>query len=134
MGLYIFVIAAAIAVIGILLIFKRQVEQIKEDPSRVGVAQQNFFIGTAIIEIVPILLLIYGIVNLETVPVEEIYVPVVIVALLMVFSVFFILLQRAVDVDEESKQPVTTFSFVAIAMANAIPLIAIVFLFMAGQG
>lgn len=133
MGVYIFVLAAAIAVFGILIFYKRNVELIKEDPSNTPEAHKNFFIGAAISESIPLILVIMGIVNLEQVPMEEIYFPAIIVVFLMVFSLFFIFLQRAVGTDEESKPRVTTFSLIAVAVTNAIPFIALLFLFMSTQ-
>ena len=133
MGVYIFVIAAALAVFGILMMYKKNVERLKEDPSQIGEAHRSFFIGTAVIEALPIVLLILGLVNLEPVPMEDIYLPAIIIVLLAAFSVFFIFLQRAVGTDEESKQAVNNFSMIAIMMSNAIPIIALVFLFLSVQ-
>ena len=134
MGVYIFVIAAAVAVFGILMMYKKNVERLKENPSQVAEVHKNFFIGTAVIEALPIVLLILGFVNVEPVPMEQIYLPAIIVIMLIAFSVFFIFLQRAVGTDEDSKQVVTSFSMIAVMMSNAIPIIALVFLFLSAQG
>ena len=133
MGLYIFVLAAALAVFGILFFFKRNVERIKEDPSQYPEAQKNFFIGTAISEALPIVLLVLGFANQPKAPLEEIYLPLVIVGFLLIFSIFFIFLQRAVGVDEDSKPFVTNFSLIAVTVSVSIPIIAIVFLFLSVQ-
>ena len=132
MGLYIYVLAAAIAVFGILIAFKINVEKIKENPDQREKAQQNFFIGVAISESIPIILLIFGFINMETASsMEEIYLPVILVIMLMAFAIFFVFLQRSVGVEAKSKEVIKVFSFIGIAMANAIPIIALVFLFMA---
>lgn len=131
--MYIYVLAAAIAVFGILIFFKRNVELIKEDPNQVQEAQKNFFIGTAISESLPIVLLILGFVNQEPVTMDEITLPLIIVAGLIAFAVFFIFLQRAVGVDEENKQAVMNFSMIAVALSCAIPIVAIVFMFLSLQ-
>ena len=132
MGLYIYVLAAAIAVFGILIVFKINVEKIKENPDQREKAQQNFFIGAAISESLPIILLIFGIISMETATsMEELYLPAIIIIMLMAFAVFFIFLQRTVGVDAKSKEVIKIFSFIGIAMANAVPIIALMFLFMA---
>lgn len=133
MGLYIFVLAAALAVFGILIMYKKNVERLKEDPSQVGEVHKSFFMSTAVIEALPIVLLILGIVNVEPVPMEDIYLPAIIIVMLAAFSIFFIFLQRAVGTDEDSKPVVNNFSMIAIMMSNAIPIIALVFLFMSVQ-
>lgn len=133
MGLSLYVLAAAIAVFGILMFYKRNVERIKEDPEQVAEAQKNFFIGAAISESLPIVLLILGLVNQDPVRMQDIYLPGLFIVGLMAFSVFFIFLQRAVGTDEASKQAVTNFSLVALMVTNAIPIVAIVFLIISVQ-
>lgn len=134
MGLYIYVAAAAIAVFGITFVFKSNVEKIKADPEQAPKAQTNFFIGAAISETLPIILLVLGLINQETAgSMEDIYFPAILIIMLMAFAVFFIMLQRSVGVPEDSKNIVDTFSFIAIAMANAIPIAALVFLFLSVQ-
>ncbi|WP_026909362.1 hypothetical protein [Paucisalibacillus globulus] len=124
---YYFALAAILAVIPILLIFKVNIEKIKENPSDVGSAQTKFFIGVAIAEVIPIILIVLGLMDLTPASsIEELYIPGLIVILCMVFAPFFILLQRSVGVPEEAKQKVTTFSMIAWAMVNAIPFISIV--------
>lgn len=134
MGLYIYVAAAAIAVFAIVFVFKLNVEKIKENPEQAPKAMTHFFIGAAISETLPIILLVLGLINLEPVhSIEEIYFPGILIIMFMAFAMFFILLQRAVGSHEDSKAAVNNFSFIAIAMANAIPIAALVFLFISVQ-
>ncbi|MFS0674982.1 hypothetical protein [Ornithinibacillus sp. 179-J 7C1 HS] len=128
---YLFAIAAILASISILLIFKINVEKIKENPENLSNVQTKFFIGVAIAEIIPIILIIFGMINLESASsLEELLIPGIIAISAMVFAPLFILLQRSIGVPEEAKQNVTTFAMIALAMANAIPLIALVGLIM----
>lgn len=132
MGLYIYVAAAALAVIGILSVYKINIEKIKKDPEEAAKIQQNFFIGVAISEALPIVLLIIGMMNMQPVQsMEELYFPVIITAALMIYAVFFIFLHRNAGTDDDAKAAVRPFSYVALAVTMSIPVIALVFIFMA---
>lgn len=132
MGLYIYVIASAIAVFGIIFVFKINVDKMKENSEYAPKAMNQFFIGAAISETLPIILLILGIINQEPVQsIEDIYFPGILIIMLMAFAVFFILLQRAVGSYEDSKAAVNNLSIIAIGMVNAIPIASFVFLFTA---
>ncbi|WP_249869287.1 hypothetical protein [Oceanobacillus saliphilus] len=126
---YLLAVAAVIAVTGIIIAFKINLDKIKRDPEQMGKAQSNFFIGAAISESIPIIMIVFALINAEPVPMEDLYVPAGIVMIMMVFAAIFIFLQRSVDVEEDQKQAVTSFSFIALGIANAIPLIALVFMF-----
>lgn len=120
---YLFAIAAALAVVSITFWFKINVEKLKENPTMVGKIQTSFFIGVAISETIPLILLVFGFMNIAPAStIEELYVPGIIVILSFVYAAFFVLLQRSVGVPEEAKQTVNTFSAVGLAMANAIPI------------
>lgn len=131
MGIYFYVIAAAMAVLGVLFFFKTNVEKMKANPEARGVAQTNFFIGVALSEVIPIALIIFAFSTTEpTFEMNDVMVPGIIILVLMVVSTFFIFLQRAVGVPEESRNIVNQFSMIAMAMANAVPIIALVFLYL----
>ncbi|MFC4025007.1 hypothetical protein ACFOUV_14530 [Oceanobacillus longus] len=129
MSPYLFTVAAVIAVIGIMVVFKINIDKMKENPEQFGKAQNNFFIGVALSESIPIILIVFGLINAEPVPMEELYIPAAIVIMMMVFAAFFIFLQRNVDVAEDQKQQVNSFSLIALMLANAIPIIALVMMF-----
>lgn len=131
MGAYLFVAAAVLAVLGILFVFKRNVDILKKDPDLITKVNNKLFIGVAISEAIPIVLIIIGFVTMETVSnISELMVPGVIIIMTMVFAIIFILLQTRIDVDEKSKSTVNSFGMITIALANAIPLISIAGLFM----
>lgn len=127
---YIFVFATVLAIFPILIIFKVAMEKIKVDPKNPAKAQIRFFIGAALSEVIPILLIIYGFANLS--PVEtmnELYMPGILILLFMGFATFFVLLQRTIDVDESNQDIVTVFSMIGLSLVNAIPIVSIVALF-----
>lgn len=131
MGAYLFAAAAVLAVLGILFVFKRNVDILKKDPDLITKVNNKLFIGVAISEAIPIVLIIIGFVTMETVSnISELMVPGVIIIMTMVFAIIFILLQTRIDVDEKSKSTVNSFGMITIALANAIPLISVAGLFM----
>ncbi|MGJ9458156.1 hypothetical protein [Oceanobacillus sp. CF4.6] len=129
MSPYLFTAAAIIAVIGIIMVFKINMDKIKENPEQLEKVQTNFFIGVALCESIPIILIVFALINAEPVPMEELYIPAAIVMMMMVFAAFFIFLQRNVDVAEDQKQRVNNFSLIALMLANAIPIVALVMMF-----
>lgn len=130
MGPYIFVIATILAITPILIVYKIAMDRLKENPEQNSKIYSQFFIGVALSETIPIILIIYGFANLTMVAsIEEIYTPGLIIILFTALAALFIFLQRAVDVTEDLKGMVTTFSFIALAMSTAIPIISIVALF-----
>ena len=129
MSPYLFTAAAIIAVIGILIVFKINLDKIKADPEQVAKAQTNFFIGAAISESVPLIMIIYAIIHAVPLSIEDLYVPAFIIIILMAFAMFFIFLQRKVDVEEDRRQAENQFSIIAIALINAVPIIALVLMF-----
>jgi F0F1-type ATP synthase membrane subunit c/vacuolar-type H+-ATPase subunit K len=128
---YIFVAAAALAVIPILILFKINVEKLKENPEVRGKVQTNFMIGVAVSEIIPIILIIFGFVNMEQAAnIEELYIPGLIILFIMAFSVFFIFLQKNVGVDPAARTVINAFSIVSIPLSTAIPIISLIALFL----
>ncbi|WP_163969540.1 hypothetical protein [Oceanobacillus halotolerans] len=131
MSTTIFVLAAVLAVIPILAIVKVNLERIKENPEKVEKARTNLFIGVAISETIPILLIVYGLITMTPVgTMEELYLPGLIIIVLMAFAAFFIFLQRSVGTNDETKGIVTNFSLISLVLVNAIPIISLVGLFM----
>lgn len=129
MYLFMFAAAAILAVLGIITVFKINLDKVKENPEQIEKAQTNFFIGTAVSEAIPLILIIFAFANTEPVAIEEIYIPAFIVILTMVVGTIFIFLQRKIDVAEENKQEVNRLSMLALPMTNAIPIIALVMMF-----
>ncbi len=127
---YLFVAAAALAVIPILILFKINVEKLKENPEERGKVQTNFMIGVAVSEIIPIILIVFAFMNSEAVnTVEELYLPGIIIMFIMLFSVFFIFLQKNVGTEPAAKTVINAFSLVSIPLSTAIPFMSLIGLF-----
>lgn len=127
MSPYVFVAAVLLAIIPILIIFKVSVERIKEDPAQRGKAQVHFLIGAALSEVIPIILIVYGLTNIAPVEtIQELYTPGIIIILTIVIAAFFIFLQRTFDVEESHKEAVNTFAMTSMAITNAVPIVAII--------
>ncbi|GAQ16858.1 cytochrome B [Oceanobacillus picturae] len=128
---YYFVAAAVLAAFPILTLYKVLVGKLKEEPAAQASIQQKFFIGVALSETIPLLLIVFGYINLTPVnSVEELYIPGLIVLFIMAYAVFFIFLQRNVDVTPEAKPIVQSFTLISLALALGVPIIALVSLFM----
>lgn len=131
MSPYIFVIATVLAIIPILIIYKVTIERIKEDPTQVGKAQIQFFILVALSEVIPLILIAFGVANLVPVTnIEELYIPAIIIFFTVGFATLFIFLQRVFDVNEEIKGTVQSFVMISLGITSTIPLASAFFLFM----
>src|SRR5699024_4124836 len=128
---YIFVAASVISVFAIVFIIKWSMEKMKSDrDANLGTVQQYLFIGVDLAEFIPILLIVYGFMKMETVnEASELFVPIGIIILLVAFAVFFIFMQINVGVPEEMKNQVKTMGLMGISLAAAIPIASIVALF-----
>lgn len=128
---YVFVAAATLAMFPILTLYKMNVEKLKQDPSQHARVQNNLMIGVALSEAIPILLIIYGYAQMESVStVSDLYLPGIILLFLVIFAVLFIFMQAKVGVPEEAKSMITQYSIISLMLALAIPIISIVSLFM----
>lgn len=88
---YVFVAAAALAVIPIIFFFKISMEKLKENPAERDKIQVNFFKWVAISETLPIVLIVFGFMNLTSASsIEQLYSPGLLVILLMGFAALFI--------------------------------------------
>lgn len=131
MSPYLFVIASALGVLPILIIFKISMERIKEEPKNARTAQLHFMLGATLSDIIPIIIIIYSFTNIAPVKeIDELYLPGIIILTLVGISAFFILLQRIVDVSEEIKPIVTSFTSISLALMASVPIISIVGLVM----
>lgn len=127
---YLFMLAAIIASFSILVVFKIFIDKLKVNPENRVKLQTNFFIGVAIAETSPILLLVLAFANSATVTSnEELYIPGLITLLTLAFASFFIFLQTKVDVTEEAKEIVKTSAIIGLALVVSIPFISLIGLF-----
>ena len=128
---YFFMIASIMAVISILIVFKIFIDKIKITPEKRGILQSKFFIGVAIAEAIPIILIVFGFMASQPVTsMNELLVPGIVIILSMAFAPFFIFLQSKVDVTEESRAAVSSFAAIGSMLTVSIPIISLVALFM----
>ncbi len=128
---FMYVIISAIAVFPIAIAFKVIIDRVKSARMTHERGVTVFFLSVAIIEIIPILLVIYAFSQHTTVTgMDELIVPGLLVLVFMGVSAFFIFLQSFVGVSQDQKQQLTVFSLIALSISNAIPIVSIVGLFM----
>lgn len=132
MYLYIFVLAAVIAGLGIIRLFRSTLDDMLTNPESFQHYMTRFFTRVAMVEIIPILMLVLGFAfpPSEELVMSDAYIPLTIIAIIIIFNVLYTFSQRspAGTVEKELAQRIQTFIFVTIALANAIPFIAIVFI------
>ncbi|SDZ12075.1 hypothetical protein SAMN05421736_106150 [Evansella caseinilytica] len=136
--IYLYVLAAAIFTIGFAAIFHGLMNTIingdnEVDAKAIDRLQTKLFIRTAILEAVPILLLLFTFITLEPEPGMSIVLPAALILLFVAVSALRIFqsfrdAKGSLD-GEELKKKITAMLFVALPLLGAIPLIAIVFLF-----
>src|SRR5699024_63553 len=120
-------IATALAVLPIAFIFKISLERLIEDPSSIAKIQTKFFLWIAIVEVLPILFVIFGFINAEPVQtMNDLMVPGIIVLMLAAFGIICTLVQRLARVPEDVKGPANPFVAIRIALVDSIPIISII--------
>lgn len=135
---YLFVIAAVIAVTGIISAYKKAHNAILEGEGDTTKIQSKFLLHVAIIEALPIILLIIGFIFAEgqTFTMEDIYIPLAIVIGLFIFNAFIVFsqisqvkhLRQLKQIEEHTLNAARGISFIAIALSNAVPIISLVFM------
>lgn len=92
---YLFVLASIIAVAAISFMYKMVLTRIIVDPDSYSKNMTKFFIGTGIGEVIPIILLVIGLANIQNyTDTEQILLPLILIVVLWVSGIFFIFLQR----------------------------------------
>jgi hypothetical protein len=151
--LWLFVIASAICVVGIVSAFKQMVSSIvssvhMEGPelkSLVAREFRRFIVKLAFIETVPMILLCFGMLQvlgsfqIIDHPVIEPVVPLIVTLLIMAFGGINIFLTRVLTLQDpylsdSAKQYVANQSIIVLTLSNAIPLISLVFCIMVLTG
>lgn len=138
-----FALATILASGGIIFAFRqlmgRVVELIegKDDRLTLQVVTTNFFIKVAAIEVVPIVLLIYGIMQMNTFTGtrDDMIVPLFVTVAVFLFSLLVIILsarqvQNHPDVTDLFKNQTSIFMMMGIAISSTFPLIAFVMIFL----
>jgi uncharacterized membrane protein YecN with MAPEG domain len=136
---WLFVIASAIAVVGISFAFNKMMQQVQEtlgkggklDLNSMQAAQTKFFIQVAMAEAIPILIIVYAFTLMDQVNETNVIVPlVVIVGILVIAYVSLLRIRRDIigipNLPKESVGMVNTLFFIGAALLSAIPIISIV--------
>ena len=131
MNAYIFVAAAILAVIPVLILVKVNVNKLIDDPEQFNYVQKRFFIGMALSKVIPAILLVVGIVNLTPVnDYSDLYLPWGIIVITVLYGIHFITAQKNVNVDKQERLAINTLVTIARPMVLSIPLMSAIFLFM----
>jgi len=128
---YIFVAASVISVFAIIFVIKWSLDKIKRNPDvNIEKVQQNMFIGVALAESIPIILVVVGLTTLAPAyELNELLTPLGIVILLAAFAIFFIKLQTTIGVPEKLKGRIQLIGFIGIGLVIPVPMVsAIVFI------
>ncbi|AYA76304.1 hypothetical protein DOE78_13090 [Bacillus sp. Y1] len=136
---WLFVLASAIAVVGISFAFNKMMLQVQEkvekgeqlDLNTMQAAQTKFFIQVAMAEAIPILIIVYAFTLIGQVVETNVVVPlVVIIGILVVAFVSLLRIRRdmmgAPKMNQESVGMVNTLFFIGAALLSAIPIVSIV--------
>jgi hypothetical protein len=146
--LWLFVIASAICVVGIVFSFKQMVSNIvSSEYSQDLFAKEfeRFIVRLVAIEAVPVLLIAFGILqifgsfHIIDHPVVEPVVPLIVTLLIMAFGAVNIFLtrmqiQQDPHLTDSTKRYVANQSIIVLALVNALPLISLVFCIMVLTG
>jgi uncharacterized membrane protein YecN with MAPEG domain len=136
---WLFVIASAIAVVGISFAFNKMMQQVQEtlgkgeklDLNTMQAAQTKFFIQVAMAEAIPILIIVYAFTLMDQVIETNVIIPlVVIIGILVISYVSLLRIRRDTigipNLPQESVGMVNTLFFIGAALLSAIPIISIV--------
>jgi hypothetical protein len=142
---WLFVIATIIAVFGILVSFKKRMGYIQSKIEERQVfsietfqkEQTRFFISIAIVEAVPIFLIVYGFIQIEQSYGQtfNIILPLIIIITILIIALVYLLVIRRDtlgmgEIPKESRNIVNTFVLIAAGLISAFPAISVIALLM----
>src|SRR5690625_1570270 len=134
MNAYIFVAAAVLSVISLLVIFKVNINKLIEDPSQLPKVQRDFLISVGLSKIVPVILLIFGIIKMTTIKIDNLLIPLAIIIVVVIYGFIYITsAKKTIDKKEDVIFAVNTLVTIARPLTFSIPLMAVVFLLMMTQ-
>ena len=88
-ALYYFVLAAVIATFGIGWAVRTAIRELVNEPERKENIQTKLFIKVAVVETIPIILIIFGFINLSD-STSDVILPLIIVAVVTILNIIFI--------------------------------------------
>ncbi|WP_066049128.1 hypothetical protein [Robertmurraya korlensis] len=136
---WLFVVASAIAVVGISFAFNQMMKQVQEklengeklDLHTMQATQTKFFIQVAMAEAIPIFIIVYAFSLIGQTVETNIMVPLlVIVGILVIAFVSLLRIRKdimgASKISQESVGMINTLFFIGAALLSAIPIVSIV--------
>ncbi|WP_077622757.1 hypothetical protein [Sediminibacillus massiliensis] len=138
---WLFVLAAVIAVTGIVVAFKQMAgtaeKRLEEGKTVTTESFQKettrFFIKVAIIEVIPILLIVFGFVQIESYNANSLQLmfPILFILVILLFGMLNVILTRTrlmsiKDLSEQSRAFVNSTIFIGIGLVSTIPIIGVV--------
>lgn len=130
MAVYFFTGAAVFSIIPFVYLVKINMEKVQKDPQNFNEIQKKFFISVTVSKILPALLLILGIIQMQNVRIEQVIIPWVIILIALVYGIYYILSFRRLPLTGAPKEAVNTLATLALPFIFSIPLMAAVFLFL----
>ncbi|NLP50190.1 F0F1 ATP synthase subunit C [Bacillus sp. RO1] len=126
-ALYLFVIAAVIASFGISMVLRFNMEKLVLEPENFAQIQTRFFIYVAVIEALPIILIVFGFMSLMESTVN-VFIPITIVAVSVLVNFILNIIKKNALVSgaPELQEKLMTFFLIGNVLMTAIPLVAIV--------
>jgi F0F1-type ATP synthase membrane subunit c/vacuolar-type H+-ATPase subunit K len=129
-AIYLFVIAAVVACFGIALLLRSSMEQLAMHPENISQIQTRLFMFVAFIEALPIVLIVFGFMTLAHSD-ADLIIPLVIVLASVVINAILNLIKRNELAGNypEVKSTINSLFLVGNALMAAIPVVAIVAMF-----
>ena len=133
-ALYFFVLAAIIATFGISWAVRNAIRELSLDFERREKIQTSMFMHVAIVETIPIILLVFGFMNLHT-STADILLPLIIVFAVTLFNMLLIYrassdITNDLHTPEDIKVALKPLSLIGFVLVTSIPIVAIIASFM----
>lgn len=129
-ALYYFVLAAVIATFGISWAVRTAIRELVNEPERKENIQTKMFIKVAVVEAIPIILIIFGFINLSSSN-SDVILPLIIVGAVTILNIIFIYgtsseITNDLNTPGDLKSAVKTLTMMGVTLVLAIPTIAVV--------
>lgn len=126
-AIYLFVIAAVIASFGITIVVRSTMDKVMETPEKLASLQSRLFIFVALIEVVPLILIVIGFLYLMDSTVNAILpLGVVILSVVVNFISLFVKKNELISHESHVQNALNTLFMIGTVLMAAIPLVAIV--------
>ncbi|WP_148629690.1 F0F1 ATP synthase subunit C [Bacillus sp. E214] len=129
-ALYYFVLAAVIATFGISWAVRTAIKELVNGPERKVNIQTKMFIKVAVVEAIPIILIIFGFINLSS-STSDVILPLIIVGAVTILNIIFIYgtsseITNDLNTPGDLKLAIKTLTMMGVTLVLAIPTIAVV--------